>query len=812
MRPDLADLQLLEERESQGAHHVRFQQTFRGIPVFGATVTVNVSNVDGGVHGLLNRYVRDLQSARLTVVVDQAAAVRAAERAIGVAGPARGKAEAHLVYFPASQGYVLSWRVTYAALDPLGTWQVIVQADSHKVLSKHNLLRFDGGRVFDPNPVVTSGGTIPPPSDCDTGANESSLSAQYQTETLLGIQSGQDKLKGAYVDLTAPGLGAGYKPAGQAEEPSRNYIYPCTDDRFEEVMVYYHVDAAQRFIQSLGFAGVNSVIARPIAAHAHYFASCNAFYDPFDLGLHFGDSVGCGTFKADAAEDADVILHEYGHAIHDDQVPGWGGGPFPLGEESLSMGEGFGDFLPSVVFGGDCEGEWFSFNNNACAGSRGLRWLNNSKVYPADFEACPNVDNNGDTVAESEEEHCGGQVWSAALWDLAEALGNDPPARQLALRLVLNSHFYLDPTSTFAEAAAAIRQADIDILAGAHVSIINSVFTARGITPAPSVDDFPFSYIRILHTDAARDLDIQINVGSQTSPLCTINIWDPVNISATALAGYDNMSACASFSPPTVAQPWYLKIEDVDPDGNTGTLTHYAIGPVGPKLCLADNTPLSIVDGGTVYGTVTCTNFVQAQFCDANDLDCDGIPNDTDPDDDNDGIADVSDNCPVVYNPMQTNTDRQLEIEGLIPIVGDDIGDACDSDDDNDALSDGSDPNPLHPDPDLDSCIPTTYAICLGPNNGGSFSDRVELSVGTNPNDRCADTTVANDEADDKWPPDFNDDRSNNTLDFALWKNSFASPPKPLNPRADLNADTSVNTLDFAVWKPYFYQAAVCQP
>jgi CSLREA domain-containing protein len=90
------------------------------------------------------------------------------------------------------------------------------------------------------------------------------------------------------------------------------------------------------------------------------------------------------------------------------------------------------------------------------------------------------------------------------------------------------------------------------------------------------------------------------------------------------------------------------------------------------------------------------------------------------------------------------------------------------------------------------------------------FSDGVEVATGTNPIDRCADTTTTNDEADDKWPPDFDDNRAVNVVDFSFWNAEYPSPPKPLNARADLNASGSVNVLDFGVWKTYF--GTTCLP
>ncbi|RKZ43592.1 MAG: hypothetical protein DRR00_29495, partial [Candidatus Parabeggiatoa sp. nov. 3] len=57
-------------------------------------------------------------------------------------------------------------------------------------------------------------------------------------------------------------------------------------------------------------------------------------------------------------------------------------------------------------------------------------------------------------------------------------------------------------------------------------------------------------------------------------------------------------------------------------------------------------------------------------------------------DDDDDGVLDESDNCPLVANAKQTDTD------------GDGAGDACDTDDDGDGVEDDKDNSPLVPNPD----------------------------------------------------------------------------------------------------------------
>ena len=139
-----------------------------------------------------------------------------------------------------------------------------------------------------------------------------------------------------------------------------------------------------------------------MSGHGAYYARLG------DKELHFGDSEDC---RPDRGEDADAMVHEYGHAIQDDQVPGWGvQNPITGREESGAMGEGFGDVLACVYFaekGGGFQRQVFE---DWVFAPNGLRTVDGTKVYPADWNS---------------EVHDDGEIWSAALWNVYRTIGGD---------------------------------------------------------------------------------------------------------------------------------------------------------------------------------------------------------------------------------------------------------------------------------------------------------------------------------------------------------------------------------------------------
>ena len=84
-------------------------------------------------------------------------------------------------------------------------------------------------------------------------------------------------------------------------------------------MGYFWVNQAQEYLQSLGFkpgGELDPILARPYDLRINQYGVDNSYM------TDNGDYIRLGKGGVDDAEDAEVIMHEYGHAIHADQVPG----------------------------------------------------------------------------------------------------------------------------------------------------------------------------------------------------------------------------------------------------------------------------------------------------------------------------------------------------------------------------------------------------------------------------------------------------------------------------------------------------------
>ncbi|MEO6351056.1 MAG: S-layer homology domain-containing protein [Candidatus Limnocylindrales bacterium] len=414
----------------------------------------------------------------------------------------RSPAEQQLVIYADGGAPELAWHLVLYTQRPVADWHVMVSARTGNVLASWDAILHDSGsgQTYDPNAVQQTGTTT---LVDNADANSVALQNARVNLTLSNLTTGVQTLKGSYVDTTAPGVtgcNLPYTP-GTAMSPTRTYDYTRDDDRFEEVLAYAAIDGTQSWIQSLGFTNANN---RPVPIDVHCISDDNSYYSSSDAALHMGDG------GVDDGEDADVIIHEYGHSMHDNQVPGWGPA---IDTEQRAMGEGFGDFLAGMAYveKGNatymssykyCVGEWDAVSYNPVTGptdgSGCLRWINGvDEGSGSDIGAYLGV---------PVEEHDDGRYWAAALTCVYEGKGADSQARDDIMQIVIASHFSLTPdltTNAFEDAVDALLDADQTYLDGVNWSLIGDCALERGLIasrpPLPPCASAPFTDVGTSH-------------------------------------------------------------------------------------------------------------------------------------------------------------------------------------------------------------------------------------------------------------------------------------------------------------------------
>lgn len=96
--------------------------------------------------------------------------------------------------------------------------------------------------------------------------------------------------------------------------------------------------------------------------------------------------------------------------------------------------------------------------------------------------------------------------------------------------------------------------------------------------------------------------------------------------------------------------------------------------------------------------------------------------------------------------------------------------------------------------------------------DGDGFTDAAEALMGTDPLRPCSETTTANDEAIDAWPPDFNDDTKADIADVVLFRTVYgsASGDGVYSPRFDLTTNGTIDIADILLLRTVYGSA--CEP
>lgn len=520
-----SQLAITQVRESLTATHVHLQQLIGGLPILDREFIVSLDHDNRRVlrffnHLVPSQYLQHDQRAKIWISDDDALDLAWAE--LGVYGRLISLPQADRAFLFQDNALVPVLVCNVHTDGPLGNWELLVEGETGEIVRvrDQNIYRVNASTQDEKTPIsrsqaakewhqvqVTrddqpakqaSGTALVFDPDPRTTLNDISLADNsaasrfedaYRTRTLQGItQSGNSyRLDGSYVTITdfeSPSTAPSNTSDG-------NWTAKRGDNAFNDAMTYFHLDQSQRYLQALGFSGSKGILDGGVhvdtdglnGADNSYFSSNRAGLGPV---LSFGH--GC----VDDNEDADVILHEYGHAIHWGINSNWSGG------DSGAIGEGFGDY-----WGGSYS--YIQPNGRTFFPEWIYSWDGHNNCWSGRLMNKTNLVYSSTRTYQAHEGISGGisdELWSTplfmALVNLAE---QGVPAWQVD-QIVIESHFGLGFGVRMPELAAATVDAAQRLQPnGPHATVFQESFARHQILDPVS----EFSYVSA-HVPPAGDL------------------------------------------------------------------------------------------------------------------------------------------------------------------------------------------------------------------------------------------------------------------------------------------------------------------
>lgn len=502
IREDLEPISIIEGRYSS---HVTYQQTHRGLPVYNRMIKVNLDR-NGQPTMVLNGIASHISNSTSLPTTPGITAQHALDQAASLLNQADVRASVpELIIYP-DMPPRLAWRIITWPEEPAIEVELLIDALTGSLIKAQNLsthakafvTRYNGlqktnashlthtglvigsfqsssprsratgsGFVFDPDPLTTSGALYGAPYVDNEDIDIPEVNAQRVEVDLLDIEQnndGQYHLTGPYVQIVSESSSGSsiYQPP--VEPTPDAFRYTRSNDFFEAVNAYYHIDKSQRYLQSLDVGREIQSLSLPVNPHGLGLEDNSRYYS-------FQNFIAFGTGGVDDAEDAHVIWHEYGHALLEGSAPG-----LLASTEGAALHEGWGDYWAGSYTrhlaeeGIGPREDWRSlFKWDSGDGSI---WPGREMAFTGKYPDDTFCDNGGFQC----DIYADGMLYATTLMLIYDAFG-----RTVADRLSLASHGYLMHPVTFRDATEAILQADADLYGGEHFDFLVQTFNERGL-------------------------------------------------------------------------------------------------------------------------------------------------------------------------------------------------------------------------------------------------------------------------------------------------------------------------------------------
>ena len=365
------------------------------------------------------------------------------------------KSESTQAYFFRNEKFVKCQKITISTFDSEYKEHLIDMNGS--LLYQHDLNSYYAAlpdstvsaSVFLPDPITTAGVVYGAPYADNSDSDVSQLNNQRVSVNMKVYYSNDTfALRSPYVIITQFSAPDTTPPAWFYQTP--NFHFTRSVGKFEDVNTFYHITTFHTYIKSLGF---NTIMNYQIKIDTHALNDQdNSIFSPanFPPELFFGEG------GVDDAEDPDVILHEYGHAISYSAAPGTNNG-----SQRQALDEANGDFFASS----------YSRYLNSYKWENVYSWDGHNEFWPG-----RTTKSNKDYSNIVNNLYLDAEIWSATMMEIWGDIG-----RQKIDELVIESMFGYSSGMSMRAAAQLLIQADSALNGGANYSPICYRLFTRGL-------------------------------------------------------------------------------------------------------------------------------------------------------------------------------------------------------------------------------------------------------------------------------------------------------------------------------------------
>jgi hypothetical protein len=306
------------------------------------------------------------------------------------------------------------------------------------------------GYVFAPDPLTSASKSYGASFIDNNDVTNPSIDAQrleVELELLYEPNSQLFSLENDYVKIVELSPPSTLIPTSLTPE----FYFDRSQDGFEDVNAFYHITQQQKYIQSLGLMDLANY---QLFVDAHGLnGDDNSLFSPGSTP----PSLIFGTGGVDDAEDADVVVHEYGHALIESAAPNTN-----FGLQRNTMDEAFCDYMAasysriysywqdSWVYNWDGHNEYWNG-----------RTVVSTAMYPADLQ------NN---------QYKDAPMWSSALMRIERNIGRDATHQ-----LTLNAAYNFFGGMTMPEGAQLILQQDSILFGSKYYGEVCYTFLDKGL-------------------------------------------------------------------------------------------------------------------------------------------------------------------------------------------------------------------------------------------------------------------------------------------------------------------------------------------